>query len=224
MKIFLLHGENELKAYERLQKFIETAKSRSWEVVYVDETALSLREVFISKSLLSGESFFILRDISKLSKRETDWLKKVSDRLDGNLIIYYKGIAPVTFIKSLPETIKIEEFKLPKLLFEFLESVRPKNQKRAIELFHRVTETEPAEMVFSLLSRQLRDIYWVKAEEGSLPYPSWRVGKLKTQAINYSTNQLIKLIGNLAEIDIEAKTSNAEIIPSLDLLIATKLE
>ena len=224
MKIILLHGDDELKSYGRLKKFIEAAKARSWEVVYLDETELSTLEAIRSRSLFGGESFFILKDIKKIGKKETEWLGKSGEKSEGNLIIYHPSLVPATFLKSLPKTAKIEEFKLPKLIFHFLDSFVPKNAKGAINLLHETAAHQPPEFLFSLLARHIRDLYWVSADARTLPYPSWRVGKLKSQASKFSINQLIQLISKLAEIDVEVKTSKAEVIPSLDLLIATKLE
>lgn len=224
MTIILLHGEDEVKSYERLQKFIETAKGRSWEVVYLDNSVLTFAEALSSAPLFVGERFFVLADIKKLGKKESEWLRKKYKELNGNLVIYHPGIIPVSLINSLPKDIKTEEFKLPKLVFEFLEAVRPKNQKRAIELLHGLSKKDAPEFTFSLLAKHIRDLYWVKVESGSLPYPSWRVGKLKNQANFFEVDKLKELIESLAQIDVEAKTSQSEIIPSLDLLLATKLE
>lgn len=224
MKIFLLHGDDEVKSYERLQKFIETAKSRSWEVVYIDDSPFSFQETLSGAPLFPGERFFILRDIKKLGKKETDWLKKKSEYLQGNLVIYHLGTVNITLIKTLPESLKIEEFKLPKIVFQFLESLMPKNAKRSIELLHELLKKDPPESLFFFLSRHVRDLYWAKTDEKSLPYPSWRIDKLRGQTGKFSVNQLSELIDKLCRVDVEVKTSDAEIIPSLDLLIATKLE
>lgn len=224
MKTILLHGDDELKSYERLQKFIETAKSRSWEVVYLDDTNLSFLEAIRSRTLFGGEDFFILRDIKKIGKRESEWLNKNSSKAEGNLIIYHPGVASATFIKSFPDSVKVEEFKLPKLIFQFLDSFVPKNAKSSINLLHQIAVNQAPEFIFSLLARHIRDLYWVSVEAKTLPYPDWRVGKLREQAKKFSINQIAQLINKLSEIDVEVKTSNVEVIPSLDLLLATKLE
>ena len=224
MKIIILHGDDEIKSYERLMKFVETAKNRSWEVIYLDEGKMSLSETLSTSSLFPGERFFVLKDIKKLGKKEVEWLNRKSKNLTGNLIIHHQGTVLDTLIKSLPEPVKVEEFKLPKLIFEFLDSIAPKNEKKSLTLLHQIVTSEPEEFVFSLLSRHLRDLYWAKVDENSLPYPSWRIGKLKKQAGNFSVGKLEEIIDSLANIDVEVKTSKSEIVPSLDLLIATKLE
>lgn len=224
MKIILLHGDDELKSYKRLSTFMDEAKSRSWDIVSLDDSDMTFQEALVSSALFPKERFFVLKDIKKLGKKETEWLGKKSKDLGGNLIIYHQGFAPITLIKSLPQPLKVEEFKLPKLIFQFLESISPKNIKGTIELLHEIAETQPPEFIFSLLSKQIRDLYWVKIDEKTLPYPSWRVGKLKKQADNFSTPKLKELLALLAKIDVNVKTSNAEIVPSLDLFIATRLE
>ena len=58
----------------------------------------------------------------------------------------------------------------------------------------------------------------------SIPYPSWRVGKLKSQASKFTIEQLKYLIEKLSEIDIKVKTSKADLTNELDLLIIKQLE
>jgi DNA polymerase III delta subunit len=69
MKIIVLHGEDTNKSYERLKKFINVAKERSWEVDFLDDSNLSIKENLSSSSLFGGERFFILKDIKKLGKK-----------------------------------------------------------------------------------------------------------------------------------------------------------
>ena len=98
MKIILLHGDDELKSYERLQKFVETAKARSWEVVYLDDSNQSFLEDIRSASLFGGERFFILKDIKKIGKKESAWLKKSGGEAEGTLINYLPNLTPLSFL------------------------------------------------------------------------------------------------------------------------------
>lgn len=233
MKIIVLHGDDERKLYGRLAKFIETAKSRSWEVAYLDDSTLSIQEQLSSSSLFGAQRFFIIRDISRLGKRELEWLSKKSNDLAGNLIIYHEGYISQIILKSLPKDTKIEEFKLPVMLWNFLEGLYPGNSGISIKQFHRLIEKEAPEFIFTLVAKLFRDLYWVETDpsppsgqkpSGPLAYPSWRVGKLKTQASKFTTDQIKYLIENLAEIDIKVKTSKADLISELDLLIIKKLQ
>jgi DNA polymerase III delta subunit len=224
MKIIVLHGDDERKLYERLSTFIETAKGRSWEIAYLDDPAISLQEQLSSASLFGGERFFVIRDINRLVKEELEWVGKKSEELSGTLIIYHEGYISQPILKSLPKETKIEEFKLPVILWNFLDNLYPGNSGKSIKQFHQLIEKEAPEFIFTLIAKLFRDLYWVKTDAESLPYPDWRVGKLKTQASKFTIDQLKLLINRLAEIDIKVKTSKSDLISELDLLIIKQLE
>lgn len=224
MKIIVLHGDDERKLYERLSKFVETAKSRSWEVSYLDDPSVSIPVTLSSTSLFTKERFFILRDIKKIGKSEIDWIKKNSQKIPGNLIIYHEGYVPVAITKGFSGDLKIEEFKLPKLIFSFLDTIYPGNATQIIKTLHKVVETQAIEFVFALIAKHLRDLYWVKTEPGNTNFPSWKISKLKFQASKFTNNSLKEIISRLSEIDIEVKTSNADLLSELDLLIIKQLE
>lgn len=224
MKIIILHGDDERKLYERLSKFIETAKSRSWEVAYLDDPLLSIQEQLSSSSLFGAERFFIIRNIARLGKKELEWIAEKSKDLSGNLIIYHEGYVPQGISKVLPRDTKIEEFKLPVILWNFLDGLYPGDSEKSVKQFHKLIEREAPEFIFTLIAKLFRDLYWVKVDDKSLPYPSWRVGKLKAQATKFTIEKLKSIISSMAGIDIKVKTSKADLVSALDLLIIKQLE
>jgi len=224
MKIIVLHGDDEKKLYERLSKFVETAKSRSWEVSYLDDKTQHIQEQLSSPSLFGAERFFIVRDVTRLGKKELDWINKNIANLSGNLIIYHEGYISQTILKGLPKDIKVEEFKLPVILWNFLDNIYPGNSEKCIKQFHQIIEKQAPEFIFTLIAKLFRDLYWIKTDEKSMPYPPWRVGKLKPQASRFTVQQLKQLIDILSDIDIKVKTSKANLIDELDLLMVKQLE
>jgi DNA polymerase III delta subunit len=224
MKIILLHGDDTAKSYERLKKFVETAKKRSWEVSYLDESKQSFQENLSSNSLFGAERFLILRDIRILGKKELDWLKKKAFDLSGNLIIFNEGVVNQTLLKSLPKDTKVEEFKLPKLIWNFLDSIRPGSGISSVVQFHKIIEGEAPEFVFSLIAKRFRDLYWVKTDPESLSLASWQVSKLKSQSKDFKPEELKEIIEKLAEIDINVKKGKADLVSSLDLFMLKQLE
>ena len=224
MKIIVLHGDDERKLYERLQKFVLVAKQRGWELTYLDESGSSIREQLSTSSLFSNDRFFVLKDIKNLGKKEVEWISSNSEKLEGTLIIYHIGRVPVAVLKSLPKETKVEEFKLPVLLWNFLDGITPGNSERIIKNLHKIVETEAVEFVFTLISKLFRDLYWAKTEPTTMPYPSWRVGKIKSQASKFTIEKLEEIISLLSEIDIKVKSSKAKLIDELDLMIIKQLE
>lgn len=224
MQIIILHGDDERKLFERLQKFIETARKRSWEVVYLDEAGQNLREILSGTSLFGAERFFVLRNMTLLGGRDIEWLSKKYTALSGNLIIYHEGLVNQTILKALPKDIKIEEYKLPVLIWNFLDGLLPKNGEKSVILFHRIIEKEAPEFIFTQVSRHFRDLYWVKIDSQSIPYQPWRISKLKSQSFRFLEEKLKDVISRLSEIDIEVKTGKADLVSSLDLLMLKQLE
>lgn len=223
MKLLILHGDDQIKLYARFQKFIETAKSRSWEIAYLDD-ALSIKESLLASSLFGAQRFFVLRDIKRLGKSEIEWLKKHSSEIGGNLVIYHEGYIPVGITKGITENVKIEEFKLPKIIFSLMDMIRPGNSVQIIKTLHKIIETEPVEFVFILIAKHMRDLFWAKTDLNSMPYPSWRSSKLKNQSDSFTLKRLQQFIDSLSNIDIQVKTSKANLLSSLDLLIVKSLE
>ena len=224
MKIIILHGDDTQKSYLRLRKFIDVAKERSWEVNYVDESEQKFEEILSASSLFGNERFFILNDIKKIGKKEFAWLNKKQEDFPGTLIIYSEGTLNATLLKSFPDSTKVEEYKLPVLLWNFLDNLVPGKGEFSVRNLHKILEKQPVEFVFSLITKHFRDLYWVKVDAVSAGFPFWKLNKLKSQASKFETQNLQKIIGILSDIDIDVKTSKAELISELDLTILKHLE
>lgn len=224
MKIFILHGEHTQNSYNRLQEYIKKAKDKGWEINYIEKKDNNVSDIFLGKSLFDKERLLIITDLRILDVRLTRWLKKNSNRLECYLIIYHQGAIAKSFIKFLPAPEKIENYELPKLIWNFLDSFFPGNAKNSYKLFHEVVKKEPVEFVFSMLTRQVRDIYWAKVDPKTMEYPEWRVGKFKRLASKYSIEELENLIEEMSVADINSKTSQADLSKSLDFLITKYLE
>lgn len=222
MKIVLLHGDDSNASYARLTKFIEVAKERNWEVNFL-EYEEKIEEKLRGSSLFAKESLFVLRGVNKFPKGSIKKLLAKALNYPGNLVIYHSDTLSKEILSSFPNEVKVEEFKLPRIIFDFLDSFYPGNARASIRLLKEITKREPAEFVFALLAKHLRDLFWVK-EGNSIPYPSWRVGKLKKQASKFEVEQIKKIINYLAELDIKVKTSEADLPSSLDLVIVSLLE
>ena len=224
MKIIILHGDHIEKSYERLQRFIDVAKKRGWRIERITDNKQNISEALVSKDLFGKKKLVIIDGIKLINKKETNWLKKNKESVDVDIVVYQKSTLTKTALKILPQPDKIEEFKLPKLIWNFLDSFFPGNAKVCLNLLHKIIENEPLELVFFLLVKQVRDVYWAKVDSKSLPYPPWRVGKLKKQADKFDKKLLKKIINEFAEADIKSKTSKAKLLDELDFIMATKLE
>lgn len=223
MKIIVLHGDDTEKSYDKLQKYIAACRKKGWDVVKVYDKSQNLKELFVAQGLFAKEKVVVVENASLFPQSDAAWLKKHGD-LNINLIIFHPSEVTKTFLKSLPKIEKVEEFKLPKLLWGFLESIYPGNAKNVLLIFHKVIEKDPPELVFTMIARHVKDLFWAKVEASGMPYQSWRVQKLKTQANKFSEEKLAGFIDALAEADIKSKTSNEKLPDLLDFIFATHLE
>lgn len=141
MKIIVLHGNDTNKSYNRLQKFIDEAKKRSWKI-----TDFSIQEVE-NQSLFGEECFFILKDIKLLDKKTVEKLKNYS----GNLVVYSNSKIPAPTLKNLNAT-TVELFELPQILWKFLDNI-------TIKGLHEIIETQPIEYIFAMIAWKLKQNY-----------------------------------------------------------------
>ncbi len=224
MKIIVLHGDDYLKSYDRLQVFVKEARIRGWNIKKITDNSQNIQDAIVQDSLFEKEKLVVINNYNLINKSTLNWLKKKPESLNVTLVIYHNNSLSKTFLKSLPKIDKEEEYKLPKIIWAFLDSFYPGNIKVTLSLLHDLTKKQPIEFIFMLLVKHLRDIYWVMQDPISIPYPSWRVGKLKRQSQRYSEENLRKLIFDLANSDIKSKTSKANLIDELDFIISTQLE
>jgi len=225
MKIFIIHGEDTTKSYERFRTFIKTAKNQGLGLFDVSENQkFGLIEIVSAASLFEKERLIVVYGSSNIKPEDLKWLIKSYKKFSSNLIIYEPAKISSVLLNKFPKERVIEEYKIPKIIFTFLESFYPGNARASLRLFHELINYEPAELVFAVFSKHLRDLYWVKAGFNSLPYPSWRKAKLLSQSKKFKISQLSDLIKNLAKIDISVKTSQTNIADSLDLLILNELK
>lgn len=206
-------------------KYIAKAKEKKWDIEYFDkDSKIGLSESFSRQNLFGNERLIVCESYKDIDKKYLKGLAKNGDKIPGNFLIYSETSLKENELSGIPFLKKIEEFKLPKIIFDFLSSFYPKNAVSCLKYLKAVCENEPPEFVFSLLCKQLRDLYWVKINASNIPYPSWRVEKLERQANRFSKLQLKETINEFAEMDVKVKTSDNSILNLLDLFIATKLE
>lgn len=224
MNLIVIHGDYVAASYSRLDELIKDAKKRGWEIKKISaNNRLRFSEQLSTKSLFEKDSLYIFDQLTKLPEKELKWLNNNEKNLNINFVLYHTNFIPAKILRLLPKH-KVEEFKLPRLIWNFLDSFYPGNSKKCLYLLHKVCENEPVEFVLALLSRRLKDLYIAKIDPKDLDYAAWRVSKLKTQSKRFTKEQLKEVISALASADVEAKQSKLPLLTSLDLIITSKLE
>lgn len=176
MKIIVLHGDDTLRSYERLTKFINEAKKRGWKI-----TDFSMHEIE-NQSLFGNECFYILKDYKLLDKKVLEKLKKYS----GNLIVYTAGLHPALHLKMLnPDT--TEKFELPQLLWKFLDNM-------TVDRLHELTKTQAPEYILAMMAWKFKQNY--------LKNPSEKNTKLISELAQIDVNSKTGKVDLLLSLDL----------------------
>lgn len=224
MKIFLLHGDNTSQSHSRLMKYMGSAKKRGWDTITYSDKSQNLPQLMLSDSLFENEKLVIVEGFDLLTKKDLEWLTKKGKEHKGNLVIYHDGVLAKTKIKSIPVLEKTEEFTYPVLLWKMIDGFYLGNVKQFLQIMHSVLEKNAPELVFGLLAKQVRDLCWVLVDPENCPIPSWKKEKLQNVAKKLGKERLEEIISEMAEIDVQSKTTDTELKDLLDLLVVKNLQ
>lgn len=223
LKAVVIHGDDSEKITKRRLEYEEFAKKKGWRIAQIDKNSKFSEESSLI-SLFPEEVFFVVNNLSSISKKDLSWIKEKSQDLEGKLLVVNEHPLTQTALKSLPKIEKEEKFMLPVFIWKFLESFWPGNKKETIKLLTQTTKSQPAEFLLALIARHFKDLYWIEAEPGGINMPSWKSSRLKSQAGKFGKRKLLKIMQKLAQIDLLSKTSKADLKHSLEMLVVSNLE
>ena len=222
MKTTIIHGDHFEKSYEYFANLVDGSRSKGFEIVTLSPKK-NIREDLRASTLFADKRVFVLEDPKQLVKTDLEWLKKNLDGIEGYLLVYSKTDLGKTIIDKFGKA-EVKVFTLPKLIFKFLDSFYPRNSTACLKILHELVQNESVELVFAMLGRHLRDLYWTKIDSKSVLYPPWRVERLKSSSSKFANGQLERIIAKVAQADVAAKTGMSPLISSLDMIIIKELE
>jgi len=222
MNIYLIHGDNSLTSYNRLQEYVNKGKDKGWEVTEIEDKEVNIIDILRSDSLFGNKRLVVIINYLLLNSQIIKYINTSDD--DVEVIIYNKTPIPISFIKKLTRVKKNEVFPLSKYLWKFIDNFYPGNTKNCLYYFHESLKNDPAELLFTILAGQIKDIFLTLYSDEPLPYPPWRLSNIKRQSEKFGKEKIKMTIDELAKIDIKVKTSSADLKDELDLFIMRKLE
>jgi hypothetical protein len=224
MRSYILHGDNTVLSRKRLSDIITDFKKDGWEIVRVDWSASKKQELLTlaqSQNLLSSGTLVIVENFFSGNKKANEILKSL--KIDEyTAFIFWDGKQlGATATKGLKDFI-IQEFKIPTVVFNFLNSIAPGNARVMLKFLEESLQRDPADFLLVMIARHVRNLIWVKVEPESMTMPDWQKRNLSGQASKFSKEQLYSLHHKLLELDRGAKTSQLpeNLRSSLEVLIA----
>lgn len=210
--ITIIHGDDIASSRNYLQTIKEKfPESRTIAGPAVDLTLLA--QLFDSDNLFTTTKTVIIEELLTKKKQASEFsylLEAINKHSADNAIYLWesKEVAK-TIVNKFPGA-QNQLYKLPQSLFQFLDSISPKNKKQALVLFHKTIITTEQELIFYMLIRHFRLMLALYDSEAAIDevkrMSPWQKDKIKRQAALFSKEELSEAMQQLHIIDFEQKT------------------
>ena len=226
---WFFHGDNYPQSRQRLNLLTEELSSREVkELVRLNGLKVSLekaKQALEARSLFGAERLVIIEGLLRApaSKRQKEIIGYLlGENYDSPLILWEKKEIKGVALNKFKSKFKVEVFKIPALIFNFLDSLKPGDSQRMVSLLHQIDQKEP-EFVFYMLCQRIRQLILAKdsGKKGLEGLQGWQQARLLGQAKNFGLGQLLVFYRKLLEIDCQQKTSQTpfNLSSTLDLLL-----
>ncbi len=210
----ILHGDDEIAIHKELSRILADANAKGIQVVRVDAKGLTLpilESMLGTQELFASEKIVVIDRLHGLvkSKAKDELIDVVANSADGDtqIILLENKALTATMLKKFP-TARTQIFKLPMLLFSFVDALGMQPHPRLITTFHQIIATQDAEFVFAMLMRQIRMLI-AYVSDGSYSGAPFGRAKIAAQAKLFTIEKLLGLHQALLAIDIGQKTSSS---------------
>lgn len=217
----IIHGDDITAS----RNFFTSERNKYSEKIILDGTNLTITDI---SQALSGNGLF--GDQQTIFIDELISKRKPSKELDEIIAMLTKEQTASIFIweskdltaKQLApfKNITIKQFKIPTIVFAFLDNISP-NNKKLLTLFHQLLATEDANFALFMLQRQVRlllslhpDVTTSESKQSISEIKRlqpWQKTKLQKQAKLFSLDKLLELHNQLYQIELNQKTGKLSV-------------
>lgn len=230
MKNVVLHGENQVESRKKLAFLASQARKKGLEVERLDGKVVGKGDLLMaarSQSLLSDDRLVIVENFFSGNNKAAGVVQELAKAGGAQFLFWEKTTLSPSTVKSLLGIVQVEEFKIPKSIFKFLDSLAPRNTKMMLGLLHDIKESRhgrkesEGDFVLSMLGRQVRLLIWAKLSPETLTLADWQRKRFISQAQKFTADQLFTFHARLLELDRMNKRSQLpeDLSASLDLLV-----
>lgn len=213
--LYLIHGDHIEVSRNKLVELKKSATGKEIREINGKRFDLNaLVQALESSSLFGGDVLVVIEGfISNAKKREktfTSTLERIVEASQSiDVILYEEKEVEKTTISKLGANARIFLHKMPVIIFQFLDSVRPGNAKASLLYFSEVTRHEAAEIVFALLVRRVRQLMQLADHVMPDGLQGWQADRLTSQARHFTIEQLVAMHTRLLTTDIAIKTGSS---------------
>jgi DNA polymerase III delta subunit len=181
------------------------------------ESTIGTQELFAAQKMVIIDRLHSLPK-SKHKDELIDWITAQKSESTHIVFVENKILTP-TMLKKFP-TAQVQLYKLPSLVFMFIDAIGTLPAAKLITMFHQILLTQDPEFVFTMIVRQVRILIAFVAD-GVYEGPPFGRSKIQRQSQAFSIERLLVLHHKLLDIDRRQKTSRASLslAQEIDLLL-----
>lgn len=209
-QITVYSGEDIISSRKAFLEHLERLKNEDFEITRVsgkDTTEESLELLSSPTSLFGQKRVLVIENLLAGTKsKEKDKIIQIISSLNCFFVLWENKNFTKTDQLKYPNFV-FKNFKLPPVLFTFLDSLSPKKINDNLRLFREaITSTDP-NYLFLMLIRQIRLLILASDKNDLLKLAPWQKGKLQKQARFFTSEKLKEINQRLLQIDFAQKTS-----------------
>jgi len=208
----IIHGENIIASRNFLFSSIQNAKSKNQEIIKFNPQNLTPEGLITAfeGSLFGQQKLVVIESLNNLpSLLKKQIISCINQHKESNdIIIFEEKTAKNNWLSQFPNVIN-RLFKPSPIIFHFLDSLGIReNRKQSLQLLNQLFNQKATGLVFYFLIKRLEDLILVKEEKlTSLSVKApWQKQKLIHQSQNFTKQQLIDFLSQLAVLDFQQKT------------------
>lgn len=218
----IIHGDDITKS----RKYFIDLKSKHPDTVALDghDVSLSSLTQILEGGELFSDSKALFIDQFITDKKTSFDFKTIISFLSSHaastqIVLWESKVLEKSIIASL-KTATIKQFRLPQSLFTFLDSLKPGNSRKLLQLYHQSLSTTDEDAIFYMLIRHFRLLIAIHPEssptlinsdkpiEEVRRLQSWQKDKLTKQSQYFPLSHLINHYKEMFEIESGYKTGN----------------
>jgi DNA polymerase III delta subunit len=213
--ITLLHGDDMVTSraeFFRLKSNQKSREVREFDGRKIDETTLI--QSLESASLFGGDITVIIENLfSRLGKnpKKIAALGKILSNCppETEIVIWEDKEVGKTVQSALGTKTNIRLFKIPTLIFQFLDGLKPNNCALSIPQYHELIRNYAPEQIFVMVVKRVRHLIMLNSNVNPADLQGWQIGRLTSQAKLFTMKKLTMIYKHLLEIDFSIKSGNS---------------
>lgn len=211
--MIIIHGEDSVSSYKKLNQLIQGFKTAGKEVLVSDAQTLDITTLrqMSSESLFGGDKVLVIKNLlSNQKSKSKDVLVKALGELTGiEVLLYEPKKLTETTLKQFPKA-SVDSSNISPVIFKYMDMLKPGNSRNLFSGWKRLVELnhEP-EYVFAMIVRQVRLLIQAKSGPSYLKLAPYPKKMILSQAAGFDLSHLIDLHESLFEIDKKIKTGSS---------------